>query len=344
MSALKGRGAADNPAGRFQTQITERDPGEESSPKTVFLRDQAKSILASNDSPDIPFRLSVNPYRGCEHGCSYCYARPTHEYLDLSAGLDFESKILVKEDAPRLLRQELMKKSYLPEVVNLSGVTDCYQPVEREKRLTRACLEVLSEFKNPFTIVTKNRLVTRDIDVIAPMARIDAAAVYISVTSLDDSLAAVLEPRASRPRGRLEAIAALAEAGIPTGVLVAPVIPALTDHELPSILEAAAKAGARHAAFVPLRLPFGVQDLFAAWLENHFPDKKERVLGRIRDIRGGKLNDPNFKSRMQGEGESADLLRQMFHVHCRKFGLNREELRLNAGHFARPGEQLSFLL
>jgi DNA repair photolyase len=344
MSALQGRGAGENPAGRFQKSATHRDPGEESAPTTEFFRDNARSILASNDSPDIPFRLSVNPYRGCEHGCVYCYARPTHEYLDLSPGLDFESRIFVKEDAPRLLRAELAKKSYAPEVINISGVTDCYQPVEREKRLTRGCLEVLAEFKNPFTIITKNRLVTRDIDVIAPMAKLNAAAVFVSVTSLDDELAGKLEPRASRPRARLEAIRTLADAGIPVGVLAAPVIPGLTDHELPSILKAAAGAGAKHAAFTVLRLPFGVRDLFATWLGDHYPEKKERVLAQVREVRDGKLNDANFGSRMRGSGESADLLQQLFQVHCRKYGLNREELTLAAGHFARPGEQLSFLL
>ena len=344
MSIHRGRGSGENPAGRFEKSSVERDPGEEVAPTTEFLRDNARSILSSNDSPDIPFRLSVNPYRGCEHGCVYCYARPTHEYLDLSAGLDFESKIFVKEGAARLLRAELMKKSYVPEVINLSGVTDCYQPGEREKRVTRACLEVLAEFKNPFTIITKNRLVTRDIDILAPMAELSAAAVFVSVTSLQDSLAARLEPRASRPAARLEAIRTLAAAGIPVGVMVAPVIPGLTDHEMPSILKAAAEAGARHAGFTVLRLPYGVKDLFGTWLGDHFPDKKERVLSQVREVRDGKLNDSSFANRMRGSGENADLLRQLFSVHCRKYGLNREKLSLNAGHFSRPGEQLSLLL
>lgn len=260
--------------------------------------------------------------------------------MDLSAGLDFESRILVKEDAPRLLRDALMKKAYVPERINLSGVTDCYQPVERERRITRQCLEVLRDFKNPFVIITKNRLVTRDIDLIGEMASINAAAVFVSVTSLDEKLARVLEPRASAPLARLEAIRALAEAGIPTGVMVAPVIPALTDHEMPNILKAAADAGACHAGFTALRLPFGVRDIFSRWLQDHFPERKERVLAQIREIRGGALNDSTFQNRMRGTGDSADLLRQVFALHTKKLGLNRRPLELELGHFCRPGEQL----
>jgi DNA repair photolyase len=344
---VKGRGAASNRAGRFESSRIERDPVEpvpgedpEPLPRTQFLDDHARSALTENDSPDVGFRLSVNPYRGCEHGCAYCYARPTHEFLGLSAGLDFETKIFVKKEAPALLRAALLKPSYACEAINLSGVTDCYQPAERRFRLTRACLEVLAEFRNPFTIITKNQLVTRDLDVIGSMGRERLAAVFVSVTSLDPKITEVLEPRTSRPAARLAAIRALAEAGVPTGVMVAPVIPGVTDHEVPRILEACAAAGATHAGFVPVRLPLAVAPLFEEWLENHFPDRKERVLNRIRDLRGGRLNDPNFRSRMRGEGEFASILSKMFHAACRKQGLNREPLDLRTDLFQRPGEQL----
>ncbi|MGZ3654792.1 MAG: PA0069 family radical SAM protein [Bdellovibrionota bacterium] len=339
---LRGRGAGSNLSGRFESRSLEPDPGEEPlpHPRTQFLADHSRTVISRTDSPDVGFRASVNPYRGCEHGCAYCYARPTHEYFGMSAGLDFETKVLVKHEAPVLLRSELLKPRYEPETLNFSGVTDCYQPAERRFRLTRSCLEVLAEFRHPFTIITKNALVTRDLDIIAPMASLQAAAVFVSVTSLDPKITEVMEPRTSRPAARLEAIRALSEAGVPVGVMVAPVIPGITDHELPLILEAAANAGATHAGFTPVRLPLSVAPLFEEWLGNHFPDRKERVLNRIRSMRGGKLNDPNFRSRMRGEGEFASLLSQMFHTHVRKLGLNRERLELSHAHFQRPGEQL----
>lgn len=341
MSAQRGRGAGGNLTGRFEKQSIERDPGEEVRADTQFIEDHSRTILTRNDSPDIPFSLSINPYRGCEHGCIYCYARPTHEYLGYSAGLDFESRILVKKNAAELLRKELLKPSYQPEVINISGVTDCYQPAERKFRVTRACLEVLNEFRNPFTVITKNHLVTRDLDLFASMAEINGTAVFITVTSLDPDLTAILEPRTSRPSARLEAIRALSGAGVSVGVLIAPVIPAITDHEMPSILEAAAGAGAKFAAFTPVRLPLSVAPLFAEWLGNHFPDRKEKVLSRIKSMRGGKLNDPNFSSRMQGEGEFADLLGQVFARYTKKYGLNQKELRLSTEYFQTPGGQLS---
>lgn len=343
---IHGRGALANPAGRFEPAQVELDLHQETweeeipGPRTLFLKDHSKSILTRNDSPDIPFSQSVNAYRGCEHGCIYCYARPTHEYLGLSAGLDFETKIFVKENAPALLRKELLKPGYEVDSITFSGITDCYQPAERRFQLTRRCLEVLATFRNPFCVITKNQLVTRDLDIIAPMARLNCAAVFITITSLDAGLCGQLEPRTSRPEARLRAIRELAEAGVPVGVMVAPVIPGLTDHELPKILEAAAKAGARHAGFVPLRLPHGVKDLFADWLEAHFPDRKNKVLGRVKEMRGGKLNDPNFGSRMQGEGEFADLMGAMFRAYTKKFGLNERELHLSRSHFQKPGEQL----
>ena len=289
---LPARGAAGNPVNRFEKIQLEPDadwnPDEEPSPATHFLKDHSSTIIAYNDSPDIGFEASVNPYRGCEHGCIYCYARPTHEYLGFSSGLDFETKIMVKEKAPELLRAELSSTRWQPGVIAMCGVTDPYQPVERRLKLTRRCLEVLAEFRNPVAIVTKNNLVARDIDVLATLARHQAAAVFVSVTTLDTSLRKVMEPRTSPPASRLATIGELARAGIPTGVLAAPVIPGLTDHELPAIISAAVNAGAQFAGYVTLRLPYAVAPLFEQWLARHFPDRKEKVLYRIRALlRGG---------------------------------------------------------
>lgn len=313
------------------------DPTEDAAPATRFLKDSTRSIINYNDSPDIGFRASINPYRGCEHGCIYCYARPTHEYLGFSAGLDFETKIMVKEKAPELLREELSSSKWEPQVLALSGVTDCYQPIERKLKLTRRCLEVLSEFRNPVALVTKNQLVTRDIDLLGELARHRAAAVFVSVTTLDASLRHVMEPRTAPPQARLAAIRALAEAGIPTGVLVAPVIPGLTDHEIPSILGAAAEAGAKFAGHVVLRLPYAVAPLFEQWLERHVPGKAAKVLGRIRAIRGGGLNDARFGSRMRGEGIFAAQIEQLFEVACRKAGFSGNGPGLSSAAFRRPG-------
>jgi DNA repair photolyase len=344
--SLKGRGAASNPANRFEEIRLERDedwnPAEDPTPATQFFRDVTSTIIAYNDSPDVGFNASINPYRGCEHGCIYCYARPTHEYLGFSAGLDFETRIMVKENAPELLRQELSSPKWQPQVIAMSGVTDCYQPAERKLKLTRRCLEVLAEFRNPVGIVTKNHLVTRDLDVLSELAQHEAAVVFVSLTTLDGSLTPKLEPRTSLPNHRLAAIEALSCAGIPVGVLVAPVIPALNDHELPSLLAAAAKAGAKHAGFVALRLPYAVAPLFEDWLTRHFPERKEKVLNRIRAMRGGKLNDPNFGSRMEGQGIFADQIAQMFAVACRKAGLNQGRMNLSTASFRVPsGPQLS---
>jgi DNA repair photolyase len=343
---IPSRGAAGNPANRFEKIELERDadwdPEQDSAPTTQFLRDSSSTIIARNDSPDVGFEASVNPYRGCEHGCIYCYARPTHEYLGFSAGLDFETKIMVKERAAELLRRELSSPKWQPKVISMSGVTDCYQPVERRLKLTRQCLQVLAEFRNPVAIVTKNNLVTRDIDVLSELARHKAAAVYVSVTTLDADLRKVMEPRTSPPASRLAAIKELARAGIPTGVLVAPVVPGLTDHELPSIIAAAAEAGAQFAGYVTLRLPYAVAPLFEQWLTHHFPGRKEKVLNRIRALRGGKLNDSEFGSRMRGEGIFAEQISQMFHVARRKAGLPEHGPELSADAFQRPeGPQLA---
>ena len=346
---ITGRGSVGNTDNRFEKHRLREEAydgeqfAEEEKPRltTELIRDSSRSVVTENDSPDIPFRYSVNPFRGCEHGCAYCYARPTHEYLGYSAGLDFESKILVKEEAPALLRQKLMSRSWKGESITFSGNTDCYQPIERRLRLTRGCLEVLREFNNPVSIITKNALVTRDKDLLGDLAQLNAALVFISVTTLDDDLCGALEPRTSRPAARLRAVRELTEAGIPVGVNVAPMILGLNDHEMPAILKAAAEAGAVSAGFTPLRLPLAVAPLFEAWLEEHRPLRKNKVLESIRDLRGGKLNEARFGSRMRGQGPRAENLRQMFHVTCRKLGLNQKSLELDSSHFQRPGDQLS---
>jgi DNA repair photolyase len=339
--SIVGRGAAGNPKNRFERIEVEPEPGEsdeESGPETVYLRDVSRSIIARNDSPDIGFDASINPYRGCSHGCIYCFARPTHEYLGFSAGLDFESKILVKQNAPDLLRKELSSSRWKPQVLAMSVATDCYQPVEKKLRLTRRCLKVIAEFRNPVAVVTKNHLVTRDIDLLSELARYDAAMVAISLTTLDDDLRRVMEPRTSRPARRLAAIEALARADIPVGVMIAPIIPGLTDHEMPALLSAAAEAGASFAAYTPVRLPYAVRPLFEDWLEHHFPERKEKVLNRIRSIRGGKLNDPRFGSRMRGEGIFAEHIAQLFSISCRRAGIGEKEFpSLSTAAFRKDG-------
>jgi DNA repair photolyase len=282
----------------------------------------------------------LNPYRGCEHGCIYCYARPTHEYLGLSAGLDFESKIMAKTNAPVLLRGELESSRWQPQTLVMSGVTDPYQPIERKLCITRGCLEVLAKFRNPVAIITKNRLVTRDVDFLCDLQEHNAVAVNISVTSLDSNLQRVLEPRTSSPQARLDAIRQLRSAGIPIGVMVAPIIPGLTDHEIPKILEACAKAGAQFAAYTIVRLPWAVAPLFEHWLDEHFPDRKEKVLRRIRDLRGNRLNNAQWHTRMTGQGIFAEQVSSMFAVSCRR---NRMCTRpkLSSASFRRPTTQLS---
>jgi len=339
---MKGRGATWNPQNRFETLEYVRDeeaPLDDSSPNTLYLRDPTRTIIATNDSPDVGFDASINPYRGCEHGCIYCFARPSHEYLGFSAGLDFETKILVKEDAPALLREELNARKWVPKVLVMSGVTDPYQPIERKLGITRGVLEVLADFRNPIAIITKNHLVTRDIDLLAELARHQAASVTISVTTLDPKLGRVMEPRTSSPELRLDAIRQLAAAGIPVSVNAAPTIPGLTDHEMPAILAAAKEAGAKWAGFVVLRLPWAVAPLFEQWLEEHFPDRKEKVLHRIRDLRGGKLYDAQWGVRGRGTGIFAEQIQALFDVTCRKLGLNEEERELSTASFRRRTAQ-----
>ena len=342
MTAIKGRGASWNPQNRFEKLEYIRDEDalpDESAPGTVYLRDPTRTLITTNDSPDVGFEASINPYRGCEHGCIYCFARPTHEYLGMSAGLDFETKILVKEDAPELLREELNAKSWEPKVIAISGVTDAFQPIERRLEITRRCLGVLADFRNPVAIITKNHLVTRDIDHLQELARYNAIRVFVSVTTLDLKLANKMEPRASTPELRLDAIAKLSAAGIPAGVMVAPVVPAITEHEMPKILKAAREAGAQWAGFVVLRLPWAVAPLVEKWLEEHFPDRKDKVLNRVRDLRGGKLYDARWGVRGKGEGIFATQIAALFAASVRRLGLNQEDDALSTASFRRRTAQ-----
>jgi DNA repair photolyase len=356
---MKGRGTGENPENRFQRLHVLYEPpqvnvleGEDvadvfPSPKTQFFYDASKSVLSENDSPDLSFRYSVNAYRGCEHGCPYCYARPSHEYLGFSAGLDFESKIMVKRDAPALLRKALSAPKWQPSPITFSGNTDCYQPVERRLRLTRQCLEVCAEFLQPIGIITKNALVRRDIDVLQKLASVQAAQVHITLTTLNADLASKLEPRASAPELRLKAIEAMKAAGIPVGIVMAPIIPGLNDEEIPRVLEAAAQAGAGAAGWTLLRLASPLDVLFTSWLEQHLPDRARKVLARIRDCRDGKLNDSTFGDRMRGTGVYAEQIRALFHAASKKHGLDKGLGPLSAAAFikapppTRPSAQLS---
>ena len=342
------RGAPENPGNRFEKLHLEPDedwnPEEDVLPRTQFLVDHSQTAITYNDSPDIGFRAGLNPYRGCEHGCIYCYARPTHEYLGFSSGLDFETKIMVKPKLPELLREELSSPKWQPQVIALSGITDCYQPVERKMKITRRCLEVLLEFRNPVGIITKNFLITRDIDILSELAKHNCVRTVVSVTSLDTKLRSVMEPRTSPPQARLNAIRKLADAGIPVSVNVAPIIPGLTDHEIPAILKAAREAGASSAGFTIVRLPYANAPLFEKWLETHFPDRKEKVLNRIKAMRDGKLYKAEWGKRMVGEGIFAEQIHAMFEVAVRKAGFKEDRHELSVAGFRRPGgTQLSLL-
>ena len=332
-----GRGAAVNPPGRFDSLRFEPEPDQTGAkapaPETQFLKDVSRSIITCNDSPDLGYEASINPYRGCEHGCSYCYARPYHEYLGFSAGLDFETKILVKEKAPELLERELSSSRWEPKVLTLSGVTDPYQPVEQDLKLTRQCLQVITEFRNPVQIVTKNHLVARDLDLLLELAEHGAVAVCLSLVTLDSELSRSMEPRTSRPIRRLDAIGTLSQAGVPTGVLVAPVIPGLTDHELPAILAEAARAGASFADYILLRLPYSVAPLFEDWLTRNLPQRKDKIINRIKEIRGGKLYDSRFGIRLKGEGVFAEQLGRLFTVARQKEHISEGWPRLSSDCF-----------
>ncbi|GAB4172234.1 MAG: PA0069 family radical SAM protein [Terrimicrobiaceae bacterium] len=337
---MSARGTRQNPANRFERLHIEPNP--EDPPRdlrTEFLVDASLSIITTHDSPDLSFKASVNPYRGCEHGCPYCYARPYHEFLGLSAGLDFEQKILVKPRAAELLRTELASKKWVPQPVAMSGVTDCYQPVERRLELTRTCLKVLADFGNPVGVVTKNHLVTRDADILAGMASFSAASVHMTITTMDSSLARKLEPRASSPQHRLDAIAKLSSAGIPVGVLIAPVIPGLNEQEIPQILRAARSAGATRANYSILRLPHGVADIFLNWVTEHLPEARARIEGRIREVRDGQLNDSRFGSRMRGEGAAAERIRQMFRIFAAREGFRIDSFPLSTARFTNPDDR-----
>ncbi len=347
------RGTSANPPCRFDTRrpepFTDGWQGEDDLPpaKTVVTVDATHSIITRNDSPDVPFDRSINPYRGCEHGCVYCFARPSHAYLGLSPGLDFETRLFAKPDAPRLLEAELRHPRYRCAPIAIGTNTDPYQPIERERRVMRGILEVLSAFRHPVTITTKSALVLRDIDILAPMAAQGLAAVSVSVTTLDRDLSRILEPRASVPAMRLEAIRRLNAAGIPTACMVAPVIPFVTDHEFEAIIAAAKQAGATAASYILLRLPFEVKELFEAWLSEHMPQRKERVLDALRRMRGGKLYDATRGLRYTGTGAEAEVLAQRFRLALKRQGLENRRLHLDATLFRpppRPGEQLSLPL
>ncbi|MFG6448399.1 PA0069 family radical SAM protein [Roseateles sp. BYS180W] len=346
---IKGRGSHRRLAHRFEaTQRDAFDDGwggmqaqqlqheEAPAPRTIVIHEPARSILCSNQSPDIGFERSINPYRGCEHGCSYCFARPTHSYLNLSPGLDFETHIVAKTNAAELLREALARPGFAPRPLCLGVATDAYQPIERELRITRGLLEVLAEARHPVSLITKSALVMRDLDVLGSMAAQRQAAVYVSLTTLDAGLARRLEPRAAAPHRRLQTIAALAQAGVPVGVSVSPVIPFLNEPELERILQAAAEAGATRAFSIPLRLPWEVAPLFRQWLAQHEPLKAERIMARVQDMRGGRDNDPSFGSRMRGQGLWAELLTQRFRKACQRLGLQRVTHELDYSAFRPP--------
>ncbi len=349
---IRGRGTRESPPNRFEHQALEidlealrvartvHDEGEkEPDPHTRFLVDSTRSALSKNDNLDVGFNFGINPYRGCEHGCIYCYARPTHEFLGFSAGLDFESAILVKTALPDLLRKALRARSWQPQVIGMSGVTDCYQPVERRLGITRRCLEVLAEFRNPVAIVTKSRLITRDLDVLGELARHDAVSTTLSLTSLDPDLCRILEPRASQPGTRLAAVRALADAGIPVGVYLAPLIPGINDHEVPALLEAARDAGARWANYIPLSLPWAVKDLFATWLEDHFPERKEKVLRKVLDFRNSRSRDSQSGVKTRDPGVYAGQMRRIFEVSRQRAGFRSDEFcEPSATSFRRTSE------
>lgn len=342
----KGRGTALQPPNRFENSWVATDYEQVEDPAELaaeaglapaeYLPDASRSIISENDSPDVFFRYSLNPYRGCSHGCSYCYARPSHEYLGLNAGIDFETKILVKHDAARLLRAFLARPKWQPEEIVLSGVTDPYQPAERELRITRQCLEVLAAARQPIGVITKNALIVRDLDLLASLAEVHAVHANLSITTLDADLARAMEPRTSTPAARLRAVRALADAGVPVRVMVAPIIPGLNDHEAPAILAAAAEAGATSAGYLILRLPGAVEPVFREWLARTHPLARERVEGYLRTVRGGRLSDPRWGTRMKGEGERAEQIAQMFQVFKRKHGLDRPPPPLDASHFTPP--------
>ncbi len=342
----RGRGAQINPPNRFEPvrlsvmgetlEEAAREHPDGVQVETVVLEDRARTIINPVDSPDVGMKWTINPYRGCEHGCIYCYARPTHETFGLSCGLDFETRLFAKLDAPALLRRELARPGWRGEAITMSGITDPYQPVERRLRITRGCLEVMAECGQPVSIITKNRLVTRDIDLLAALAARGAAAVFISLTTLDAELSAKMEPRASSPRDRLRAMEELSRAGIPVGVMTAPIVPGLTDQEVPALIEAAAGAGATRAGWVMLRLPWQIKDVFLEWARREFPERAGKIESRIREMRGGKLYDSRAKIRQRGEGPFAEQIAALHAAACRRHGMNSGRVELSSEGFRRP--------
>jgi len=342
---IKGRGSQFNLPNRFEQIYIDQTSNEsdeyfefderEKKVQTVFYNDHSKSILSKNESPDLGMGYSINPYRGCEHGCIYCYARATHEYLGFSSGLDFETKIMVKRDAAKLLEEAFSKSSWQPETIVVSGNTDCYQPVERKLEITRGCLEVFLKFRNPVAIITKNALVQRDVDILKELAKLNLVRVVISITSLKKEIQSKMEPRTSTPARRLQTIEFLSSNGISTSVNVAPIIPGLTDEEIPSILKEASERGAKSAGRVMLRLPFAVKELFTDWVKREFPARSNKIINRIKELHGGKLYNSEFGKRMTGEGEWADIVQKIFAANCSKFNLNKERIPLSTNHFRR---------
>jgi DNA repair photolyase len=338
---LHGRGARSNASGRYERFVREAfDDGWSAEDvtrlETIVTPELAKSIISTNQSPDISFDQSINPYRGCEHGCVYCYARPNHAYVGLSPGLDFETRLFVKANAAELLEREFAKPGYRPKTIMLGGVTDIYQPIERGYGITRSILEVMERWRHPVALITKSQLVIRDIDILARLAERGLAKAAISVTTLDRRIARVMEPRAAAPHRRIEAIRMLADAGVPTTVMVAPIIPAINDREIEAILEEAAKAGASAAGYVLLRLPLEIKDLFREWLNQHFPDRATRVMALVRQMRGGRDYDPEWGKRQRGEGPYARLIADRIARACRRLGLDKPRLPLDCSQFRRP--------
>jgi DNA repair photolyase len=348
---IRGRGARSNASGRYESEVREAfddgwEPDDDAPVQlaTTLTAEKAKVIITRNDSPDVGFSASINPYRGCEHGCIYCYARPAHAYMGLSPGLDFETKLFAKPEAARLLEAELSKPRYVPEVIHIGGNTDPYQPIEKKLRVTREVIETLERFGHPFSIITKSALITRDVDVMGRMAQRNLVRATVSITTLDRRLARAMEPRAATPERRIEAIAKLAQAGVPVGVGFAPAIPGLNDHEMEAVLERAAQAGATSAMYVALRLPLEIKDLFREWLQDARPDRAARVMSLVRQMRGGKDYDANWATRMKGEGPIAELMRARFVTACRRFGLNERRIELDESRFRIPpkaGDQLA---
>lgn len=348
---IKGRGSQHNIPNRFQQIHLDNSPEHnnedqhdnysglnENKIPTIFYNDHSASVLVKNNSPDLGLGYSINPYRGCEHGCIYCYARPTHEYLGFSAGLDFETKIMVKRDAPELLQKEFMKKNWIPQSVFFSGNTDCYQPAERNFQITRRCLEVFLKFRNPVSVITKNALILRDMDILKELSGMNLIRVVISVTTLKNELQRKLEPRTSSPSMRLKTIEQLSSCGISTAVNVAPIIPGLTDEEIPSILKAASESGAVKAGRVMLRLPYSVKEIFTGWLKNEYPDRADKVINRIKELHGDTLYNSNFGTRLTGEGLWADTIKKIFDTNCAKYGLNKPTSPLSADLFKIPSD------